>query len=173
MEIFYICRWGIVILPLNPETLTTAWQVISTFRVPLRQMDLQRWGFYQLFVITNRLFHYFKAPFLKERERKKGWNTPSHYVKWGYLLKVLKCTYWNHHFEVKRGIILLELESNCWVKPSWQLHLILKKLASATTEIQVFFIIAGERPANWHILLFNTHAALDFIFFFKSGIKIQ
>lgn len=55
-----------------------------------------------------------------------------------YLLK-------SQFLKVKRKIALLELESNCGVKPSWQSHLIPSiKNPPATTEIQVFFIIARE-----------------------------
>lgn len=66
MEKFYICHEGIVILPLSPETLATAWQVISIFREPSCQMDLWRQGFYRLLVNANRLFHHLTAALTKK-----------------------------------------------------------------------------------------------------------
>ena len=115
----------------------------------------------------KQTFPLLKGSAYEQEKEKKGWNTQSNYVKWWYILKVLKCTYWNHHFQVKRKNALLDSWS--WVKPLWQLQLILGiKLPSATIEIQVFFIPAGEKPSHFHLLHFHKHAAL---FCFLSGFK--
>lgn len=58
----------------------------------------------------KQTFPLLKGPAYEQEKEKKGWNAQSNYVKWRYILKVLKCTYWNHHFQVKRKIALLELE---------------------------------------------------------------